>query len=68
MEPIIGKLDDMGFHSLEVWGGATFDVAHRFLNEDPWERLKTFKRLATEDAIANASSGAEPCRVPELSR
>ena len=51
MEPIIGKLDDMGFHSLEVWGGATFDVAHRFLNEDPWERLKTFKRLAPKTPL-----------------
>lgn len=46
MTPIVGKLDDMGFHSLEVWGGATFDVAHRFLNEDPWDRLKAFKKLA----------------------
>ena len=51
MAPIIGKLDDMGFHSLEVWGGATFDVAHRFLNEDPWERLKTFKRLAPKTPL-----------------
>ena len=51
MAPIIGKLDDMGFHSLEVWGGATFDVAHRFLNEDPWERLKTFKKLATKTPL-----------------
>ena len=46
MTPVVGKLDNMGFHSLEVWGGATFDVAHRFLNEDPWERLKAFKKLA----------------------
>ncbi len=46
MTPVVEKLDNMGFHSLEVWGGATFDVAHRFLNEDPWERLKAFKKLA----------------------
>ncbi|MCH7652230.1 MAG: pyruvate carboxylase subunit B [Chloroflexi bacterium] len=45
MEPIAGKMDEMGFHSMEVWGGATFDVATRFLAEDPWERLRTFKRL-----------------------
>ncbi len=51
MAPIVGKLDGMGFHSLEVWGGATFDVAHRFLNEDPWERLKTFKRLAPKTPL-----------------
>ena len=46
MEPIIADLDAVGFHSLEVWGGATFDVAHRFLGEDPWDRLKRIKKLA----------------------
>ena len=46
MEPIIEKLDAIGFHSLEVWGGATFDVTHRFLQEDPWERLRRMKQLA----------------------
>ncbi len=40
MLPILGKLDKVGYHSLEVWGGATFDVALRYLNEDPWERLR----------------------------
>ena len=45
MEPIAAQMDDIGFHSMEVWGGATFDVATRFLAEDPWERLRTFKRL-----------------------
>ena len=45
MEPIAEQMDSVGFHSLEVWGGATFDVATRFLAEDPWERLRTFKRL-----------------------
>lgn len=44
MLPIIEKLDQMGFHSLEVWGGATFDVCLRFLNEDPWERLRVIKK------------------------
>jgi len=42
----ISDLDKVGFHSLEVWGGATFDVAIRYLNEDPWDRLRTLKRLA----------------------
>lgn len=51
MTPIVGKLDDMGFHSLEVWGGATFDVAHRFLNEDPWDRLRAFKKLAPKTPL-----------------
>ena len=45
MEPIAADMDALGFHSMEVWGGATFDVATRFLAEDPWERLRTFKRL-----------------------
>lgn len=43
MIPILEKLDQVGYHSLEVWGGATFDVCMRYLNEDPWERLKTIK-------------------------
>lgn len=43
MLPIADKLDDIGFHSVEVWGGATFDVATRFLNEDPWERVRLLK-------------------------
>ena len=51
MTSVVGKLDKMGFHSLEVWGGATFDVAHRFLNEDPWERLKAFKKLAQKTPL-----------------
>ena len=41
MLPICDKLDQVGFWSLETWGGATFDVPIRFLNQDPWERLKT---------------------------
>lgn len=45
MEPVASDMDSVGFHSLEVWGGATFDVATRFLAEDPWERLRLFKKL-----------------------
>ncbi len=41
MVPICSKMDKVGFHSLEVWGGATFDACIRYLNEDPWERLRT---------------------------
>ncbi|HLR34385.1 MAG TPA: oxaloacetate decarboxylase subunit alpha [Tissierellales bacterium] len=44
MLPIAEKLDKVGFHSLEVWGGATFDSCLRFLNEDPWERLRTLRK------------------------
>lgn len=43
--PIAEELDKVGFWSLEVWGGATFDVPTRFLNEDPWERLRRLKSL-----------------------
>jgi oxaloacetate decarboxylase alpha subunit len=43
MVPIADKLDRVGFHSLEAWGGATFDACMRFLNEDPWERLRTLR-------------------------
>ncbi len=44
--PIVEKLDDIGYHSLEAWGGATFDACLRFLNEDPWERLRKIKDRA----------------------
>jgi pyruvate carboxylase subunit B len=43
MLPIAEKMDEVGFHSMEVWGGATFDVCTRFLNEDPWERVRILK-------------------------
>ena len=45
MLPISEQLDAAGFHSIEVWGGATFDTALRFLREDPWERLRNVKKL-----------------------
>src|SRR5512136_2795928 len=43
MLPIADKMDNIGFYSMEVWGGATFDVMTRFLNEDPWERVRLLK-------------------------
>ncbi|MGA3174610.1 MAG: pyruvate carboxylase subunit B [Syntrophorhabdales bacterium] len=43
MLPIAEKLDNIGFYSMEVWGGATFDVTTRFLNEDPWDRVRILK-------------------------
>lgn len=45
MLPIAAKLDDIGYHSLEAWGGATFDSCLRFLNEDPWERLRVLRAV-----------------------
>ncbi|AFC99521.1 pyruvate carboxylase subunit B [Methanocella conradii HZ254] len=51
MLPIIEKLDAVGFFSLEAWGGATFDSCIRFLNEDPWERLRMIKKAAKNTPI-----------------
>lgn len=44
MLPILEQMDDAGYYALEAWGGATFDSCLRFLNEDPWERLRTLKK------------------------
>ncbi|CAL7904044.1 oxaloacetate decarboxylase subunit alpha [Fusobacterium necrophorum] len=44
MLPIIETMDKAGYYSMEMWGGATFDAAIRFLNEDPWERLREIKK------------------------
>ena len=44
MEPMLEKLDKVGYYSLECWGGATFDSCLRFLNEDPWERLRKLRK------------------------
>ena len=44
MLPILEKLDQVGYYSLECWGGATFDSCLRFLNEDPWDRLRTIRQ------------------------
>ena len=43
MLPIVPKMDQVGYHSVECWGGATFDACLRFLKEDPWERLRKFR-------------------------
>ena len=51
MLPICDKLDKAGFFALEAWGGATFDSCIRFLNEDPWERLKKLKRALPDTKI-----------------
>ena len=45
MLPMLADLDKIGFHSLECWGGATYDSCLRFLNEDPWERLRTIRKM-----------------------
>lgn len=44
MIPILEQMDAVGYHALEMWGGATFDTSLRFLNENPWERLRTIRK------------------------
>jgi len=44
MLPVLEIMDQVGYHSLEVWGGATFDTCMRFLDEDPWERLRRLRK------------------------
>ncbi|MDR1398549.1 MAG: sodium-extruding oxaloacetate decarboxylase subunit alpha [Treponema sp.] len=51
MLPIAGKLDKIGYWALEAWGGATFDSCIRFLNEDPWERLRKLKAALPKTPI-----------------
>ena len=45
MAPACADIDQAGYWSVECWGGATYDSCIRFLNEDPWERLRTFRKL-----------------------
>ena len=66
MVPIVDKLDRAGFYSLEVWGGATFDVAVRYLREDPWERLRIIREGVRRTKASDASKGSEPSWLPAL--
>ena len=51
MLPAIEMLDDIGYNALECWGGATFDACLRFLNEDPWERLREIRKRAKKTKL-----------------
>ena len=51
MLPALPLMDKVGYHSLEVWGGATFDACLRFLNEDPWERLTKIRKAAPKTKL-----------------
>ena len=67
MLPIVDKLDKVGYHSVECWGGATFDASLRFLKEDPWERLRKFRARLQKYEAADAVpwteySGISPVR------
>lgn len=51
MLPVLERLDNIGYHSLEAWGGATFDSCLRFLNEDPWHRLRTIRSMVKKTKL-----------------
>lgn len=51
MLPILPQMDDFGFSCIEMWGGATFDACIRFLDEDPWERIRLFKQHITKTPL-----------------
>ena len=51
MIPVLSQLDEIGYYSLEGWGGATFDSCMRYLNEDPWERLRTLRKYLKKTPI-----------------
>ena len=62
MLPIAGKLDQVGFWSVESWGGATFDACIRYLGEDPWERIRLLSKAIprTPSRSTVASHGRTP--------
>ena len=63
MLPILEQMDKVGYHALEAWGGATFDSCLRFLDEDPWDRLRKIRdkvktrssRCSSADRISSAT-------------
>ncbi|WP_312831686.1 oxaloacetate decarboxylase subunit alpha [Sedimentibacter saalensis] len=55
--PILNEMDNAGFYSMEVWGGATFDTSLRFLNEDPWERLRKIRANVKNTKLQMLSRG-----------
>ena len=60
MLPACELLDSIGYWSLECWGGATFDACMRFLNEDPWERLRQLRKAYAQYQAADAAARPEP--------
>ena len=66
--PFMERMDQMGYLAIEVWGGATFDTTHRFLGDDPWERIRTIKGILKKTPTSDAAAGPEPGGLPELRR
>ena len=63
-EPMLETIDKAGFYAAECWGGATFDVCLRYLNEDPWERLRKIRaKMPNDFPLVNISgkSGSHLC-------
>src|SRR5437899_10361305 len=60
MLEVADRLDKVGFWSLEVWGGATFDTCLRFLKEDPWERLRAIRRAMPNPPPQTPPRGQTP--------
>ncbi|MCL2680707.1 MAG: pyruvate carboxylase subunit B, partial [Coriobacteriia bacterium] len=57
MLPILSKMDDVGYWAMEAWGGATFDTCLRFLDENPWERLRTIKKHCPKTPLKMLTRG-----------
>ena len=68
MLPACEVLDSIGYYSLECWGGATFDSCLRFLNEDPWERLRQLRAHLAAHEAADALPRSEHSRLQALCR
>lgn len=57
MVPLLTRMDQVGYYSMEMWGGATFDVAVRYLKEDPWDRVREFKKYVKNTPLKVALRG-----------
>ena len=68
MVPVCEDIDQAGFWSVECWGGATYDSCIRFLNEDPWERLRTFRKLMPNSPPPDAPRAARTCSATGITR
>ena len=66
--PACDMLDKVGYYSLECWGGATFDACLRFLNEDPWERLRKLRKALPNTKLQMLLARPEPAGLQALCR
>ena len=65
---ILETMDKAGYYSLECWGGATFDSCLRYLDEDPWERLRKIRSKMPQYKTSNAFKRSKFARIPPLSQ